>query len=362
MIEIRAACSPGEVRIAVFDTDIFEEDGPTSGLLDVGIWRTGAPDGVGDEHVVRVQNVVPALGGMFVLLEGGAVGFMPCRKPFEQGRLVVGCVARAAQNGKGLRLRLFEKEVPPDIKAPKCLHRGATPLEELAVRYPDAAIIIDSQSVGTRLPQALRRRCRYVQSAFDQEAEAAFDALIAPEASVAGLVALFSPTPALVAVDMDGSGQGQGAQPDFASNVTAFPALAREIRLRNLSGTLLIDAAGVKTRKRAALSGFLKTAMAGDPLRPEVLGATPSGLIEVVRKRVRPPLHEMFGSPHGIALAILRQIIRENLKGTRLVASIAVIRALESDPAALEEAASARLSPLELVVDPERSLRLWSLT
>lgn len=361
MIEIRAACSPGEVRLAVIDTDYADDDGTTAGWLDAAIWRPGAPDGVGDVHVVRVQTVTPALGGIFVLLEGGVTGFMPCRKPLEQGRLVVAQIVRAAQNNKGLRLRLTEQAVPEGMTAPQRLSCGVTPLEELAQRYSDAPLILDSQSIGVQLPASLRGRCQYVQAAFDGESESVFETLGSDEASVGGLTALFSPTPALVAIDLDSAGHPAGAQPDFAGNVAAFPALAREIRLRNFSGTLLVDAAGVRTRKRPALAGFLKTAMAADMVQPEVLGATPSGLIEVMRKRTRPPMHELIHSPHGIALSILRQILREGQKGTKLVASIPVIRALERDPAALEDCVMQRAAPLELVVDPERSVSRWSV-
>ncbi|WP_068171868.1 ribonuclease E/G [Neokomagataea thailandica] len=361
MIEIRAACSPGEMRIAVIDTDCVDDDGTTSGWLDAAIWRPGAPDGVGDVHVVRVQTITPALGGMFVLLEGGVTGFMPCRKPIEQGRLAVAQVVRAAQNNKGLRLRLMDQAVPDDVNAPHRVSYGATPLEELAQRYPEAPIILDSQSMGVRLPVTLRKRCHYVQAAFDAEQEAVFDTLGSSDASIGGLTALFSFTPALVAIDLDSAGHPAGAQPDFAGNVAAFPALAREIRLRNVSGTLLIDAAGVRTRKRPALAGFLKTALATDIIQPEVLGATPSGLLEVVRKRTRPPMHEVMHSAHGKALAILRQILREGRKGTQLVASISVVRALERDPDALEECILQRAASLELVVDPERSVSQWSL-
>ena len=56
-LRILAACSPGEVRVAVLrDAD----------LLDYAIWRPGAPDGVGDLHRGRVIARVPAMAGAFV--------------------------------------------------------------------------------------------------------------------------------------------------------------------------------------------------------------------------------------------------------------------------------------------------------
>ena len=66
-VVIRAACSPGEVRIAVTDGDA---------LIDFAIWRPGRPDGVDDLHRGRLTARVPAMAGAFVALDG-ADGFLP---------------------------------------------------------------------------------------------------------------------------------------------------------------------------------------------------------------------------------------------------------------------------------------------
>ena len=66
-LAIRAACSPGEVRIAVTRGDT---------LIDFAIWRPGQPDGVGDLHRGRITARVPAMAGAFVALDG-ADGFLP---------------------------------------------------------------------------------------------------------------------------------------------------------------------------------------------------------------------------------------------------------------------------------------------
>lgn len=365
MIQIHAACSPGEVRILVTTPHSSSDGSPTSELLDAALWRPGCPDGLGDRHIVRVQTIVPHLGGAFVVLENGESGFMsyrrrPDSKMPEQGRLVIADVVRAAQNGKGLRLSMLDGKPLENNPSPARIKTGVTPLEELLLRYPEAPVVIDAPGMIARLPAVCRSRCQRVQAAFDTEQEAAFESLGLPDAPLGSLVAHFAPTPALVAIDLDSA--GSGVAPDFAANVAAFPSLAREIRLRNISGTVLIDAAGVRTRKRPALVGFLEKAMAGDPLAPIVLGTTPSGLIEVTRRRARPPLYELLASPHGVALAMLRQIVKDGQRGTRLTVAISVARALEKDPQALADAETARAAPLDLVVEPGRPLTCWSLT
>ncbi|MBN3867213.1 ribonuclease E/G [Gluconobacter kondonii] len=347
MTEIRAACSPGEVRIAVTDHDT---------LLDVALWRPGCPDGLEDWHVVRVQKAAPALGGAFVLLEDGQSGFLSTRDALIEGALTAARVSRSAQNGKGLRLRRADMPAEPP-SAPKLLERGPTPLDELANRYPDAPIFMDDAGTAAKLPARLRPRLQRCQQAFDGALEADFDSLGSSEADLGLLTASFFPTPALIAIDLDSTGA-----PDFKGNIAAFPDLARQIRLRNLSGTILVDPAGVKTRKRPALVAFLREALSDDPLKPDVLGATPSGLLELTRPRRRPPLHELLFSPQGLALSILRTILREDRPGQTLTASISLIKALESDPEALADFTSRRARTLDLVLDPNASPASWSLS
>lgn len=343
-IEIRAACSPGEARIAVLSS---------GALLDAAIWRPGKPDGFGDTHLVRVQRLAPALGGAFVLLENGASGFLAGRTKLTEGALAAAQVTRAAQNGKGLRLRLLDRPVESEDR-PRLLARGPTPLEELAERTPEAPILLDDPGFGASLPAALRPRLRLCAAAFDTATEDAFASLGETSAPVGPLTASFSPTPALVAIDLDSA--GNAAMPEFEANLAAFASLARQIRLRNLSGTILIDPAGVRSRKRPALIPFLRDALAGDPLAPETLGATGSGLLEITRPRRRPPLHELLASPHGRALALLRRLLREGADGARreteLALPPALFAALEADPEALRDFASRCGKPLAFAPDP----------
>ena len=126
----------------------------------------------------------------------------------------------------------------------------------------------------------------------------------------AGMRASIYPTPALVAIDLDmaaatASRQAK-ASAQMAANLAALPALARQIRLRNLSGAILVDPAGLSLKRRPKLAPALAMALATDPLQPRLLGFTALGLAEIVRRRVRPPLHELLAGPHAAGLAALR--------------------------------------------------------
>ncbi|NVN06675.1 ribonuclease E/G [Asaia spathodeae] len=355
MKECRIAWSPGEARIAVCDGD---------DLIDFALWRPGMPDGYGDTHLVRVQKAAPALGGAFVTLADHSTGFLT--GTHQEGALTAARVTRSAQNGKGLRLKPVSGKVP-EGDTPRLVAHGPTPLEDIAARYPDLALCCDDPALMAQIPAALKPRIERVPQAFDAVLEACCDELATPQAALPnGLRATITPTPALTAIDLDDPSPDQRRQMDgFTANRNAFPALAREIFLRNLSGAILIDPAGVPLRKRPALGSFLAAAFADDPMQPKMLGATSLGLLEVVRVRGRAPLHEALASPGGRGLSALRQILRDRSDrkagGTPVLrASLDVVRALEADPEALAQFALCWGAPLTLTMMPDYPDAYWS--
>jgi Ribonuclease G/E len=142
----------------------------------------------------------------------------------------------------------------------------------------------------------------------------------------------------------------------MAINRAAMAGLARQIRLRNLSGAILIDFAGLPARRRAALGPALADTLAGDPLRPRLLGFTALGLAEIVRPRVRPPLHELLAGPHAAGLAALRHIAAEHAATPHrlpvLRAAPAVVATLQADAEALSDFARRTGRALILHADP----------
>lgn len=357
---IHAAWSPGEVRVAVVDG---------GGLIDYAIWRPGAPDGVGDIHRGRAISVVPAMAGAFVAIEG-AEGFLPDSdgaKGLTEGAPLTVRVIRAAQGGKGPRLRLH----PGEEGAPfGLLRRGPDPLRVLAARYPAAPILVDDHGLASRLRGDLGTRVSVVARAFDDAIADTVEALCVPEVTLrSGVRFSFHPTPALVAIDVDGGGAlaaAEGAERrHMAANLAAIPDLARQIRLRDLSGAILIDFAGLRAKRRAALGPPLAAALATDPLKPRLLGFTALGFAEVSRPRAHAPLHEMLSGPHAQGLAGLRGAV-EAIRvrpGARpvLVASPSVVAALQADPIALAEFAHAAGFALTARSDPSLTDGVWRI-
>ena len=139
-------------------------------------------------------------------------------------------------------------------------------------------------------------------------------------------------------------------------NRAAIPALARQIRLRNLGGAVVIDLAGMPIRRRAALAPDFVAALAADPLRPRFLGFSALGLAEILRPRIHPPLHALLSGPHAAGLSALRQLDRDCAADPatprHVVAAPDVHRALSDDAAAAAAVARRTGRPLMVRSDP----------
>lgn len=304
----------------------------------------------------------------------GAQGFLPDSegaKGRSEGEVLGVRVTRAPQGGKGPRLtaRLTQEETARiGTGSPALIAQGPGAVEELAAAWPEAEIVVDDAAVLASLRPRLTDRLRLVQAAFDQETEAEVEALEQQDAILpSGARMSISPTPALVAIDVDlgsraGERGGKTAQ-HVAVNRAVLPELARQIRLRNLSGAILVDLAGLSVKRRGALGPALQDALAGDPVRPRFLGFTRLGLAEIVRPRIHPPLRERLDGPHAAGLTALRQIARELSADPRqmpaLRASPSVVEALQRDPVALPELARRAGQALVLRSDPTLAGTNW---
>jgi Ribonuclease G/E len=363
---ILAACSPGEVRIAVTHDDT---------LVDFAIWRPGQPDGVGDLHRGRITVRIPAMAGAFVALDGGD-GFLPDTDGAAgatAGTILGVRITRGAQGGKGPRLTAILDAAERALIGggpPALIRRGSGSLVRLAADYPDAPVLVDDAALAATLRPTLGRRLDVVRAAFGSELAARVAALADPVVDLPGGARMsIHPTPALTAIDVDvgaaTAAGGSKAAAQLALNRAVLPALATEIRLRNLSGAILVDLAGLPARRRAVLTDELAAALADDPLRPRLLGFTRLGLAEIVRPRIHPPLHEMLAGPHAAGLAALRQAAAEvaanPARALALRAAPPIVAALQGDPVALDDFARRAGRRLTLRADPSLPEGAWIL-
>lgn len=101
-------------------------------------------------------------------------------------------------------------------------------------------------------------------------------------------------TKALVAIDVD-SGRDNGKGSLTHLNEEAAVEIAKQIRLRNLSGKIMIDFAGSSDyRFLKPVIEVLEKEAAKDSTRTSVLGLSRAGNVELIRVRRRPSLQDML--------------------------------------------------------------------
>lgn len=157
----------------------------------------------------------------------------------------------------------------------------------------------------------------------------------------------------------------------FRTNLEAAHVIARQLRLRNLGGIILIDFIDMSdlTHKEQVLEE-LKRALAKDRVRTTVSGFTSLGLVEMTRKRTRESLSHLLCEPcavcdgkgsvktaQTVCYEILREIEREARQFTprefRIIASQTVIdRFLEEDSHYLIDLEERIGKPIVLSVEP----------
>ncbi|RZL54629.1 MAG: ribonuclease G [Variovorax sp.] len=156
-------------------------------------------------------------------------------------------------------------------------------------------------------------------------------------------------TEALTTVDVNTGGFVGARNFDdtiFKTNLEAAQAIARQLRLRNLGGIVIVDFIDmVRDDHREQVLGEFRKQLARDRVKTSAGGFSPLGLVEMTRKRTRESLAHMLCEPcvacggQGIvktarsaAYDVMREILREarqfNPREFRIVAAPQVIELL----------------------------------
>lgn len=153
-------------------------------------------------------------------------------------------------------------------------------------------------------------------------------------------------TEAMTTIDVNTGGFVGGrnfADTIFKTNLEATHAIARQLRLRNLGGIIILDFIDMDNNEhRNAVLGELKKALARDRTKVSVSGFSALGLVEMTRKRTRESLAHILCEPcpacagkgqvktsRTICYEILRELLREakqfNPREFRILASQEVV-------------------------------------
>ena len=81
----------------------------------------------------------------------------------------------------------------------------------------------------------------------------------------------------------------------LALNLEATDEICRQIRLRNLSGIIIIDYINMHEKEHEeVLINHLKNKLLNDSVRCDFIDITKLGLVEIVRKKIKPPIYELI--------------------------------------------------------------------
>lgn len=153
-----------------------------------------------------------------------------------------------------------------------------------------------------------------------------------------GVTLVFDYTEALTVIDVNTAGFDRGDNHEdsvFRANLEAAAEIARQVRLRNIGGIIVVDFIDMTDeRHKQELVDVLKKEMFFDRTKTRVIGMSALGLVEITRKKVGRELSTVLLDKcpfcHGDALAHSVDYVARKMKATlkRLFASPGVKTAL----------------------------------
>ena len=182
------------------------------------------------------------------------------------------------------------------------------------------------------------------------QVENQFDAMHSPVVQLrSGGYIVINPTEALVAIDVN-SGRSTKErnieETALRTNIEAAEEIARQVRLRDLAGLIVIDFIDMEeTRHQRQVEHKVKDAMRHDRARIQIGRISAFGLLEMSRQRLRPSLleHSTESCPHCAGTGRIRSIES---------AALHALRAVE------EEGVRRRASEIAVSVPPNVALYL----
>ena len=140
---------------------------------------------------------------------------------------------------------------------------------------------------------------------------------------------VFDQTEAMTTVDVNTGayvGHRNLEETIFRTNLEAAVAIARQLRLRNLGGMIIIDFIDmVEEHHRDQVLDALQSALTADSVRTQITQVSPLGLVEMTRKRTRESLEHILCEPcpacdgtgylktaETVCYEIFREILRQH--------------------------------------------------
>lgn len=266
---------------------------PSAGAREVGISRRITEDGE-RERLRSLLESIGADGGLIARTAAAGVGLADLEADYRYLRDLAGRIRTQAERSGApallhreldLALRLVRDLVTQDFEA---IRVDDEPTAGRIREFLDA--VAPSLSHRVQVWSAEREGDRSLFDAFGVDAEIE-NALKRHVDLPSGGSIVIQQTEALVAIDVNtGKYVGKDALEDtvFATNMEAVPEIARQIRLRDLGGLLVIDFIDMTDPEhRRQVFESLEARLAADRARTRLLQVSEFGLIEVTRQRSR---------------------------------------------------------------------------
>jgi len=113
---------------------------------------------------------------------------------------------------------------------------------------------------------------------------------------------VIDPTEAMVSIDVNSARSTKGKDIEstaFATNMEAAREVARQLRLRDLGGLIVIDFIDMQDEKhQQKVENTFRSAVQADRARIQIAGISRFGLLELSRQRLRPSLEETYDIQH----------------------------------------------------------------
>lgn len=232
------------------------------------------------------------------------------------------------------------KEGSAGKKAPSCLYKEPELAERIVRDWLTEdidRIILDSRphcdrirEIAARISRSARSRVQMYEGAIPIFEHFKIDKQI-EEASgrkvdlKSGGYLIIDETEAMIAVDVNtGRHKGKGSQDDaiLDVNTEAVEEVARQLRLRNIGGIVVVDLIDMKSKKhQQSVYRAMKAALKRDKARTNVLPISDLGLLEMTRQRFEESISTIMHidcpycegrgcvtSPLGMSAEIQRQI------------------------------------------------------
>jgi ribonuclease G len=181
----------------------------------------------------------------------------------------------------------------------------------------------------------------------------------------------FDATAALTAVDVDfGAAPGAGRRNPVDINLAAADEIARQIRLRDIGGLVVVDFIRMRDRgDRDRLIELLAAAVEHDRLPVQVMGMTRAGLVELQRPRGRVGLRALMAracpvcagtgttpAPLAAALAALREVAAASAGAPPVIVAAPDVAQVLGDEAAAPLAETGRRLGAAITVESDDGL------